>query len=282
MIAAAERRSAAPRRGRNLYRGGARSRPRCALHADRRRGRSWAKASRCARQSPTRASGCASCARFATPIWCAKPRRSLRKAVAQLPSDRGFAGFGACLVEGCRVAQPLEPLMGSRLRRGQSAAAWVRSSRCRARWRSMAARCRSARRSDRRAGRSGEPADRSARTISQRVRTEHAWSPVTSGADLMAVQCWMLVASTSREAIILTGVRIGAPQSIRRAKEARSTTSSGPSWFSPNSVPVVPREAIDENCESLRHWCSITAMPMIACRCARIKRLIAERVRIQN
>jgi Creatinase/Prolidase N-terminal domain len=39
----------------------------------------------------------------------------LAEAVAQLPSGRGFAGFGAWLVEGCRMAQPLEPLMGSRL-----------------------------------------------------------------------------------------------------------------------------------------------------------------------
>jgi len=37
------------------------------------------------------------------------------QAVAQLPSDRGFAGFTSWLVEGCRMAQPLEPLMGSRL-----------------------------------------------------------------------------------------------------------------------------------------------------------------------
>ena len=37
------------------------------------------------------------------------------QAAALLPSDRGFAGFGAFLVEGCRVAQPLEPLLGSRL-----------------------------------------------------------------------------------------------------------------------------------------------------------------------
>jgi hypothetical protein len=37
------------------------------------------------------------------------------EAVAQLPSDRGFAGFSSWLVEGCRMAQPLEPLMGSRL-----------------------------------------------------------------------------------------------------------------------------------------------------------------------
>jgi Xaa-Pro aminopeptidase len=38
----------------------------------------------------------------------------LARAVAQLPSDRGFAGFSSWLVEGCRMAQPLEPLMGSR------------------------------------------------------------------------------------------------------------------------------------------------------------------------
>lgn len=37
------------------------------------------------------------------------------QAVAHLPSDRGFAGFDSWLVEGCRMAQPLEPLMGSRL-----------------------------------------------------------------------------------------------------------------------------------------------------------------------
>jgi hypothetical protein len=32
-----------------------------------------------------------------------------------LPSDRGFTGFNTWLVEGCRMAQPLEPLMGSRV-----------------------------------------------------------------------------------------------------------------------------------------------------------------------
>ncbi len=37
------------------------------------------------------------------------------QAVAQLPSDRGFAGFESFVVEGCRVAQPLEPLLGSGL-----------------------------------------------------------------------------------------------------------------------------------------------------------------------
>ena len=36
-------------------------------------------------------------------------------AVAELPSERGFAGFSSWLVEGCRIAQPLEPLMGSRV-----------------------------------------------------------------------------------------------------------------------------------------------------------------------
>lgn len=40
----------------------------------------------------------------------------LAQAVAELPSDRGFAsGFASWLVEGCRMAQPLEPLMGSRM-----------------------------------------------------------------------------------------------------------------------------------------------------------------------
>ena len=37
------------------------------------------------------------------------------KAVAQLPSNRGFSGFQSWLVEGCRMTQPLEPLLGSRL-----------------------------------------------------------------------------------------------------------------------------------------------------------------------
>jgi Creatinase/Prolidase N-terminal domain len=39
----------------------------------------------------------------------------LAEAVAVLPDARGFDGFGAWLVEGCRVAQPLTPLMGSRI-----------------------------------------------------------------------------------------------------------------------------------------------------------------------
>jgi hypothetical protein len=36
-------------------------------------------------------------------------------AVALLPSDAGFAGFQSWLIEGCRMAQPLEALMGSRI-----------------------------------------------------------------------------------------------------------------------------------------------------------------------
>jgi hypothetical protein len=39
----------------------------------------------------------------------------LAQAVAQLPSDRGFSGFRSWLVEGCRMAQPLDPLLGSRI-----------------------------------------------------------------------------------------------------------------------------------------------------------------------
>jgi Creatinase/Prolidase N-terminal domain len=40
------------------------------------------------------------------------------QAVALLPSNRGFAGFRSWLVEGCRMAQPLDPLIGSRLGQG--------------------------------------------------------------------------------------------------------------------------------------------------------------------
>jgi hypothetical protein len=41
------------------------------------------------------------------------------QAAALLPSDRGFVSdFESYLVEGCRMAQPLEPLMGSRLAGG--------------------------------------------------------------------------------------------------------------------------------------------------------------------
>lgn len=37
------------------------------------------------------------------------------QAVASLPSERGFADCRAFLIEGCRIAQPLEALMGSRV-----------------------------------------------------------------------------------------------------------------------------------------------------------------------
>jgi hypothetical protein len=40
------------------------------------------------------------------------------QAVASLPGDRGFAGFRSWLVEGCQMAQPLDPLIGSRLGEG--------------------------------------------------------------------------------------------------------------------------------------------------------------------
>jgi Xaa-Pro aminopeptidase len=39
----------------------------------------------------------------------------LAAAVAELPSARGFAAFPFWLVEGCRIAQPLAPLLGSRV-----------------------------------------------------------------------------------------------------------------------------------------------------------------------
>ena len=52
---------------------------------------------------------------FAGPDLLATANRSLAAAAALLPSDRGFAGFASWLIEGCRVAQPLEPLMGSRI-----------------------------------------------------------------------------------------------------------------------------------------------------------------------
>jgi len=53
---------------------------------------------------------------FCEPEIAREAAARLSQAAAQLPSDRGFAsGFGSWLVEGCRMAQPLEPLMGSRL-----------------------------------------------------------------------------------------------------------------------------------------------------------------------
>ena len=52
---------------------------------------------------------------FADPAIAQQASIALAKAVAQLPSDRGFANFQSWLVEGCRMTQPLEPLAGSRL-----------------------------------------------------------------------------------------------------------------------------------------------------------------------
>jgi creatinase/prolidase-like protein len=52
---------------------------------------------------------------FGEPVLAEEAARCLAAAVAQLPGDRGFAGFTSWLVEGCRVAQPLEPLLGSRV-----------------------------------------------------------------------------------------------------------------------------------------------------------------------
>ncbi len=61
---------------------------------------------------------------------CAKRARAggrgatSRKRSRNCRRDRGFAsGFASWLVEGCRMAQPLEPLMGSRLETSKSAAA---------------------------------------------------------------------------------------------------------------------------------------------------------------
>jgi hypothetical protein len=52
---------------------------------------------------------------FCEPAVAREAASRLAQAAAQLPSDRGFAGLTSWLVEGCRMAQPLESLMGSRL-----------------------------------------------------------------------------------------------------------------------------------------------------------------------
>jgi hypothetical protein len=53
---------------------------------------------------------------FCEPALAREAVARFAQAVAQLPSGRGFAsGFDSYLVEGCRMAQPLAPLMGSRL-----------------------------------------------------------------------------------------------------------------------------------------------------------------------
>jgi hypothetical protein len=52
---------------------------------------------------------------FCEPAITQQAAAQFAQAVAQLPEDRGFSGFRSWLVEGCRLAQPLDPLMGSRL-----------------------------------------------------------------------------------------------------------------------------------------------------------------------
>jgi hypothetical protein len=52
---------------------------------------------------------------FGAPAIAREATARFAAAVAELPSDRGFAGFASWLVEGCKLTQPLDPLMGSRL-----------------------------------------------------------------------------------------------------------------------------------------------------------------------
>jgi len=46
---------------------------------------------------------------------CERAAARFAAAVAELPDPRSLAQFASFLVEGCRMAQPLEPLMGSRI-----------------------------------------------------------------------------------------------------------------------------------------------------------------------
>ena len=52
---------------------------------------------------------------FCEPAIARRPRSSLPRRSRNCRASRGFAGFRSWLVEGCRMAQPLDPLMGSRL-----------------------------------------------------------------------------------------------------------------------------------------------------------------------
>jgi hypothetical protein len=52
---------------------------------------------------------------FGDPACGEEAAARLAQAVGGLPSDRAFAGCSSWLVEGCRTAQPLAPLMGSRV-----------------------------------------------------------------------------------------------------------------------------------------------------------------------
>jgi hypothetical protein len=53
---------------------------------------------------------------FCDPAVLDQAAAQLAQAVALLPSGEGFANFKSFVVEGCRMAQPLEALMSSRLR----------------------------------------------------------------------------------------------------------------------------------------------------------------------
>jgi hypothetical protein len=52
---------------------------------------------------------------FCEPGLAEQAAARLAEAVALLPSGNGFAKFKSFVVEGCRMAQPLEPLLGSRM-----------------------------------------------------------------------------------------------------------------------------------------------------------------------
>src|SRR5436309_2732618 len=52
---------------------------------------------------------------FVDPALWQQAAAQFAAAVARLPQPNAFDGFSSWLVEGCRVAQPLEPLMGSRI-----------------------------------------------------------------------------------------------------------------------------------------------------------------------
>lgn len=52
---------------------------------------------------------------FCEPAIARRGAARFAQAVAALPSDHGFSDFQSWLVEGCRMAQPLEALIGSRL-----------------------------------------------------------------------------------------------------------------------------------------------------------------------
>ena len=135
---------------------------------------------------------------FYDPEIAQKAAAQFAQAVAQLPSDRGFAGFGSFIVEGCRVAQPLEPLLGSQFEAANPAVAWcacLGAGHAHRRWRERSGRRTGPHRS---AGRSGEPLDRPAVRLGiERLRkTERIgplpayFAPVHSDGTLWLVRRW--------------------------------------------------------------------------------------------